>query len=946
MGNHVTRASRLSRAVLFVTAAISLTGTFALVYLAPRASADNTGNYAIQVKLSNPRTDVKVTATRQKKDGLPDTTVTLTGSGTDYKSGTIRSTNSETCNLDHAYCSWAISVKDSSNNEIGDAAQTYTYVRNKTGVDKYGAPTLSVHVPAAGSSPSSTGSVTGKARFVDYRANNTLKNVPPSVTITFTQTAGGNSHYTTSTSCGGTYTIHTMTPGTYSANIHGGYQNPNDMTDAVSIDFTQKNITVTGGKTTTADIQVPSPDSSAPTGTSNDTPGCDAPASTDPSSSSSSTKDDTLNCGAGRWNWFFCFGIQVMQGAAQQIDNFIMSQLNVNTGKIFDSSNTPVYKTAWNSFRVIATAILIIGGLIMVASQALGFEILDAYTIRKVLPRILIAAIGISLSWPLLLFVIDFFNTVGFDIRNLIYAPFDQIAKQGSNTGLILLGNPLTLIAAGSALFVAYGPAIFTFLLTALLALLLALLVLVVRQIAIVVLVILAPVAIACYILPNTQKVWKLWMDNFLGLMLMFPIISALIAAGHVVSAVGRGPAASLMEQFIAFIAYFIPYFMLPFAFRMATGAISTIAGLVNDRGKGAFDRLKKYRGAKAAENMHKLREGSRFSERNAFTRGFNRVSGDMGSGWKGGFGFGARGTQARDQRERAAAMNEVMKSHGWATIQENDDALRAATYDSASIARQALYNRAIASGKTEAEAAQTADNAVAAVQASIGFGRAQAIASAQQLATTGTGYTDLADQAMTIARASGGNQSTLAAISGYNNFISKQKGRHDLAPGAGNLIGISTEAMKGSGPAAAAAAKNIENAWNSGSLYQLANGKGVATKNFAEHWTKEYEEALSMTPGKARDDRLKKVLMARNEMQAMMPNSTGDNQVILNNTLAAFDEMEQQYTQAQGFTGSTMGPITADAAAREAAYQRLQREARSAARTYERPDPNRLGTD
>ena len=493
--------------------------------------------------------------------------------------------------------------------------------------------------------------------------------------------------------------------------------------------------------------------------------------------------DATLDCQGGSLNWLICPVITAMQGAAEKLDGFIMNTLDIDVKPIFDQKTAASkgYYQAWNSFRILGTAVLIIGGLIMIASQAFGLEILDAYTIRKVLPRLLVAVIGISLSWPLMRLAVDFFDVLGFDIRSLMYAPFSHLGGNISiSTGI------LTTLGATAVIF-ATGLASLTFIGTALLAVLVGFVILVIREIALVMLIIVAPFAIACYILPNTQKLWKLWSENFLGLMLMFPIISALIAAGHIFAAItvrgGSNDTGGLIAQAIGILAYFLPYFLLPLAARLATGVIGNLAGVVNDRGKGAFDRLKKYRGNAAAKNFEKMKAGQRFSERNALTRGFNRTSAGVGSGWNGRFGFGERGANAIGQARHNAAVNGVMKSPGWAAIQENDDALRAATYNSAGAARQALLARGWKADRV--------DRAVSAAQTAIGFGRPQAIAAAQQLATTGTGYEDMEDQARTIARAAGGDKSVAASIAGYNNFINKQKGRYDLAPGAGKLIGL-----------------------------------------------------------------------------------------------------------------------------------------------------------
>src|SRR5690606_17064935 len=113
-----------------------------------------------------------------------------------------------------------------------------------------------------------------------------------------------------------------------------------------------------------------------------------------------------------------------------------------------------------------------------------------------------------------------------------------------------------------------------SFALTALMAVVIAFGILVFRQVIIMLLVVTAPVAIVCWILPNTEKVWKMWWDFFSKALIVFPIIALFIAGGRVIAelAMMQGSQAGendLLATTIAFIAYFGPYFALPAAFRM-----------------------------------------------------------------------------------------------------------------------------------------------------------------------------------------------------------------------------------------------------------------------------------------------------------------------------------------------------------------------------------------
>ena len=386
--------------------------------------------------------------------------------------------------------------------------------------------------------------------------------------------------------------------------------------------------------------------------------------------------DTTLTCNAGGFDWVVCPVIRIAQAAAQGIDNMLMSLMNTDAGAIFDTSKcAPTatnctqasYYTAWSSFRILATAVIVIAGIVMVASQALGFEFLDAYTIRKVLPRLIIAVIGISLSWPLMHFVVVFFNTVGFDVRGLIYSPFSDIKHViGAGAGIVSLVAPIGVLLA-------MGPVALTLILTAGLGLFVGFVVLIIRQIAIILLIILAPVAIACYILPNTQKVWKLWYDNFLGMMLAFPIISGFIAVGHVFALLainsadnaGMNGLSSTIAQVIGMIAYFLPYFMIPVAIRLATGIIGNIAGFVNDRNKGAFDKLKKMRQKGSAERSARLNRRVTQARASAFRGVQARSSRSSSRLAKLGYralasGVGGYNLEAMSSAQQAATSKEV----------------------------------------------------------------------------------------------------------------------------------------------------------------------------------------------------------------------------------------------------------------------------------------------
>jgi hypothetical protein len=304
--------------------------------------------------------------------------------------------------------------------------------------------------------------------------------------------------------------------------------------------------------------------------------------------------------------WLTCWAYKAGKTAAEGMDRAIQNFLFTPTQQIFTSQ----MHSAWASFRTVGVALILIAGLVMVISQALGMEIFDAYTVKKVLPRLLIAAIGITLSWPILQFVITFFNDLGGWAHDIILAPFSGLdafynnGAAGNTAGS--LGIIITLLAAYAVVgsFALGGLGIIALLGTGMLGLLIGLLVLAIRQAVILMAVLMAPLAIAAYILPGTQKLWEFWKNALLTSLFMFPIIMGFIAAGKALAfLLGSVPDAGTLHL-LAVLCYFAPYFLLPFAFKLAGGLMSTVFSIANDRGRGGFDRLRKFREGQSQKRM------------------------------------------------------------------------------------------------------------------------------------------------------------------------------------------------------------------------------------------------------------------------------------------------------------------------------------------------------
>lgn len=221
---------------------------------------------------------------------------------------------------------------------------------------------------------------------------------------------------------------------------------------------------------------------------------------------------------------------------------------------------------------------------------------LDAYTIRKIAPRLLVAAIGVNLSIYFCVAAIDITNVVGHALANLIVQPFAdaqgldfKIDTGGASlAGFLLIGAAMTgIVLTALALSGGATAAIFFTLLPIMLIVLAILIVVVIRQALLVLLTIFSPIAIVCLVLPGTEKYFKQWWDLFLKTLLVYPIIASLFAISNVMAIIAFGSSsssdlsngASAAQIIGGLVLSFLPLVMIPFAFKFAGGAIGAAMG-------------------------------------------------------------------------------------------------------------------------------------------------------------------------------------------------------------------------------------------------------------------------------------------------------------------------------------------------------------------------------
>lgn len=315
------------------------------------------------------------------------------------------------------------------------------------------------------------------------------------------------------------------------------------------------------------------------------------------------TEEDNSCEAAGDFAWLLCPVVFALSGAIEWTTTQISRLLEADR----DKYTSPELYKAWTNIRNIALSLLIVLMLVMVIATALDTQMFDAYTVKRALPRMVAAIMFITLSWYICILLIDIFNALGSGIMGIMTGAFKpggieltDIFETGIGTFIASWLGVAGLIIGIILLMVFFGATILMFVG-------IAFLVLIIRQLFIILLLLLAPLAILSWIFPGNDKLWKLWWGSFSKLLMMYPLIMGLLAAGRIFAYLiqqtggGSGGAQGFaLDPLLALLAFTVPFAAIPMTFKFAGGMFATISGIANDKSKGMFDRAAKRRQAKA----------------------------------------------------------------------------------------------------------------------------------------------------------------------------------------------------------------------------------------------------------------------------------------------------------------------------------------------------------
>ena len=320
-----------------------------------------------------------------------------------------------------------------------------------------------------------------------------------------------------------------------------------------------------------------------------------------PSENSTGTSCDVQGIG-----WIICplsnwlaDGIDYMYSALQE---FLKTKPLETTNQ-----NSGIY-LAWVIMRNISNVAFIVAFLVIIYSQLTSVGISN-YGVKKMLPRLVIAAVLVNLSFTFCAVLLDLSNVTGYAFQDAFMGIKNTISTVGENTGVgwtwsevivMILSNGA--LAGGVVATVAMGAELLPLALSALvgigLVLLLVLLIMAARQALIVILIIISPLAFVCYLLPGTEKWFKKWRDLFFTMLVFFPAFAVVFGgaqlAGIIIIQNATGANGGIM-QILGMVVQVIPLALTPIILKLSGGVLGKFAGFVNDKNKGLYDRSKNY---------------------------------------------------------------------------------------------------------------------------------------------------------------------------------------------------------------------------------------------------------------------------------------------------------------------------------------------------------------
>ena len=360
-------------------------------------------------------------------------------------------------------------------------------------------------------------------------------------------------------------------------------------------------------------IEAPTPDTTITTPADPSTP------DNEPENTTNSTPDDeepnTCYDQVGAIGWLICPATSTSAGAIDSIKSMISNFLQVEP--ISTNQDSPIY-LVWEYIRNITNIIFIIFIIVVIYSQLTGLGITN-YGIKKVLPRIIIAAILVNLSYLICALVVDISNILGASFQS-VFTNIQQMAIDNGSvsevahvsivefTAAIIGGAGIGGILAVNGILWMFIPILFAGLVSAVAAFV----TLVARQALVMILIMIAPLAIVAYLLPNTEKWFKKWKDLLLQMLIFYPMFAVLFGASQLAGWAILASATSWYHVILGVAVQIIPLFFSLSLMKMSGTILGSIGKTITNLSAPAQNSVKGWATSQQQLSKQKLQANGR----------------------------------------------------------------------------------------------------------------------------------------------------------------------------------------------------------------------------------------------------------------------------------------------------------------------------------------------
>ena len=291
----------------------------------------------------------------------------------------------------------------------------------------------------------------------------------------------------------------------------------------------------------------------------------------------------------------------------------------------FSDQNSAIYK-AWSSFRNLANIGFVIMLLVVVFSQVTNLGISN-YNIKKILPKLIITAVLVNFSYLILGVAIDLSHIIGNGIGSAIRtiageSMSAEASAQASSivstiagmvTGAGLIGGGVAIATTGPALILP----VVLFVITTVISVFFGFIMLTIRQAAIIMVIVLAPLAMVLYALPNTAAITKKYISTLKALLMLYPMFVLATSAGALASTIIVGTSKDMLMLIVGGLLNVLPYFAIPSMTSKSLAGLGAItSGFDKIRG-GALKGVGMAGGAFGASEFYKNMKSDFNSDKN-----------------------------------------------------------------------------------------------------------------------------------------------------------------------------------------------------------------------------------------------------------------------------------------------------------------------------------------